>query len=100
MAAAAIHGGTEPDLLDEVASWQADDFWQYALYAAVACIRAAAREVPPLPVRAGTPESGNGPSDPPSPMRHFPALPSMHMRPAWGQPRAAWTLLGSLAARE
>ena len=39
LAAAALHGGTEPDLLDEVAWWQADDFWQYALFAAVACIR-------------------------------------------------------------
>jgi hypothetical protein len=28
LATAAVHGGTEPDLLDEVASWQADDFWQ------------------------------------------------------------------------
>jgi hypothetical protein len=26
LAAAALHGGTEPDLLDEVAWWQADDF--------------------------------------------------------------------------
>jgi hypothetical protein len=42
LAAAAVHGGTEPDLLGEVASWQADDFWQYAMYAAVAYIRAAA----------------------------------------------------------
>ena len=42
LAAAALHGGTEPDLLDEVAWWQADDFWQYALFAAVAYIRAAA----------------------------------------------------------
>jgi hypothetical protein len=33
LAAAALHGGTEPDLLDEVAWWQADDFWQYALFA-------------------------------------------------------------------
>ncbi len=40
LAAAALHGGTEADLLDEVAWWQADDFWQYALFAAV--IRAAA----------------------------------------------------------
>ena len=39
--------GTEPDLPDEVAWWQADDFWQYALFAAVA-IRAAAS-------RAGVP---------------------------------------------
>ena len=48
LAAAAIHGGTEPDLLEEVAWWQADDFWQYALFAAVAYIRAAAS-------RAGVP---------------------------------------------
>jgi len=42
LAAAALRGGTEPDLLAEVAWWQTDDFWQYALYAAVAYIRAAA----------------------------------------------------------
>jgi hypothetical protein len=47
-AAAALHGGTEPDLLDEVARWQTDDFWQYALFAAVAYIRATAS-------RAGVP---------------------------------------------
>jgi hypothetical protein len=34
LAAAGVHGGTEPDLLDEAASWQADDFWQYATDAA------------------------------------------------------------------
>ena len=50
LAAAAVHGGTEPDLLDEVASWQADDFWQYAVYAAVAYIRAAASRAS-VPVR-------------------------------------------------
>ena len=33
--------GLSPDLLDEVAWWQTDDFWQYALYAAIAYIRAA-----------------------------------------------------------
>ena len=50
LAAAAIHGGTEPDLLEEVAYWQTDDFWQYAMYAAVAYIRAAAnRAGVPLP---------------------------------------------------
>jgi hypothetical protein len=42
LAAAALRGGAEPDLLDEVVWWQTDDFWQYALYAAVAYIRAAA----------------------------------------------------------
>jgi hypothetical protein len=30
LAAAALHGGTEPDLPGEVAWWQTDDFWQYA----------------------------------------------------------------------
>jgi hypothetical protein len=48
LAAAALHGGTDPDLLEEVAWWQADDFWQYALFATVAYIRAAAS-------RAGVP---------------------------------------------
>jgi len=42
LAAAALHGGTDPDLLDEVTWWQTDDFWQYALFAAIAYIRAAA----------------------------------------------------------
>jgi hypothetical protein len=50
LAAAALHGGTEPDLLDEVAWWQTDDFWEYALCAAVAYIRAAASHAG-LPVR-------------------------------------------------
>jgi hypothetical protein len=48
LAAAALHGGTDPDLLEEVAWWQTDDFWQYALFATVAYIRAAAS-------RAGVP---------------------------------------------
>ncbi len=39
LAAAALHGGAEADLLDEVIWWQTDDFWQYALFAAVAFIR-------------------------------------------------------------
>jgi hypothetical protein len=50
LAAAALHGGTDPDLLDEVAWWQSDDFWRYALFAAVAYVRAAAS-------RAGVPLS-------------------------------------------
>jgi hypothetical protein len=50
LAAAALRGGTDPDLLDEVAWWQTDDFWRYALYAAVAFIRMAAD-------RAGVPAS-------------------------------------------
>jgi hypothetical protein len=50
LATAALHGGTEPDTLDEVAWWQTDDFWQYALFAAVAYIRAAASRAG-IPVR-------------------------------------------------
>jgi hypothetical protein len=42
LAVAALHGGAEPDLLEEVVWWQTDDFWQYAMFAAVAYIRAAA----------------------------------------------------------
>lgn len=42
LAVAAIHGGVEPDLLDEVVQWHTDDFWEYALFAAAAYIRAAA----------------------------------------------------------
>ena len=45
LAAAAVHGGTEPDLLDEVAWWQDDDFWRYAMFAVVAYICAAAGRV-------------------------------------------------------
>jgi hypothetical protein len=48
LAAAALRGGAEPDLLGEVTWWQTDDFWHYALYTAVAYIRAAAS-------RAGVP---------------------------------------------
>jgi hypothetical protein len=41
LAAAAVHGRTEPDLLEEVACRQTDDFWQCAMDAAIAYIRAA-----------------------------------------------------------
>ena len=37
-------------LLDEVAWWQTDDFWQYALFATVAYLRAAASRAD-VPVR-------------------------------------------------
>ncbi len=37
----AVHGGLEPDLLDEVAYW-IEQYWQYALFAAVAIVRACA----------------------------------------------------------
>jgi len=57
LAAAALCGGTEPDLLDEVVWWQTDDFWQYALYAAVAYIRAAAERAS-VPVRRVCQELG------------------------------------------
>ncbi len=50
LAAAAISGGAEADLLDEVAWWRTDDFWLYAMYGAVAFIRLAAD-------RAGVPVS-------------------------------------------
>ena len=63
LAAAAVHGGAEPDLLDEVAWWQADDFWQYAMYAAVAYIRAAASRAG-VPVRQACQELGEHPDRP------------------------------------
>ena len=63
LAAAALHGGTEPDLLDEVAWWQADDFWQYALFAAVAYIRAAASRAG-VPVRQACQDLAQRPGHP------------------------------------
>jgi hypothetical protein len=62
LAAAALHGETEPDLLDEVAWWQADDFWQYALFAAAAYIRAASRA--DVPVRQACQEMTQSPGHP------------------------------------
>jgi hypothetical protein len=63
LAAAALHGGTEPDLLDEVAWWQTDDLWQYALFAAVAYIRAAASRAG-VPVRQACQNLGERPGHP------------------------------------
>jgi hypothetical protein len=63
LAAAALHGGTEPDLLDEVAWWQSDDFWQYALFAAVAYIRAAASRAG-MPVRQACHDLAQSPGHP------------------------------------
>jgi hypothetical protein len=63
LAAAGVHGGTEPDLLDQVASWQAGDFWQYAMYAAVACIRAAAGRAG-VPVRQACQDLDERPGHP------------------------------------
>lgn len=42
LTSASVRGGLEPDLLDEVIWWQTDDYWRYALYGAVALIRACA----------------------------------------------------------
>jgi hypothetical protein len=42
LCSAAVAGGLEPDLLDEVVWWGTDDFWRYGLRAAVAIIRASA----------------------------------------------------------
>jgi hypothetical protein len=64
LAAAAIQAGAEPDLLDEVVWWQADDFWQYALLAAVAYIRAAADRAD-VPVRQVCQDLDRGPRRPP-----------------------------------
>jgi hypothetical protein len=63
LAAAALHGGTEPDLLDEVAWWRTDDFWEYALFAAAAYIRAAASRAG-VPVRQACEELARRPVDP------------------------------------
>ena len=63
LAAAALHGGTEPDLLEEIAWWQTDDFWQYALFAAVACIRAAASRAG-VPVRPACQDLAQRPGGP------------------------------------
>ncbi len=64
LVAAAQRGGTEPDLLEEVAWWQTDDFWQYALYAAVAYIRAAAGQAG-VPVRQACQELAQRADTPP-----------------------------------
>jgi hypothetical protein len=63
LAAAAVHGGTEPDLLEQVACRQGDDFWQYAMYAAVACIRAAASRAG-VPVRQACQDLDKRPGHP------------------------------------
>lgn len=42
LTSASVRGGLEPDLLDEVIWRQTDDYWRYALYGAVALIRACA----------------------------------------------------------
>jgi hypothetical protein len=42
LCSAAVSGGLEPDLLDEVIWWGTDDFWRYALLAAISIVRASA----------------------------------------------------------
>ena len=44
LTSAALRAGLEPDLLDEVVWWGTDDYWRYALFAAVGLIRAAAAQ--------------------------------------------------------
>lgn len=39
---AARAGGLQPDLFDDVAYWATDDYWRYALLAAVALVRSVA----------------------------------------------------------
>ena len=41
LSAYAVHGGLEPDLLDEVTYW-IEQYWQYAMFTAVAIVRACA----------------------------------------------------------
>ena len=41
-AAAMLHGGVDPGLLDEILWWQTDDVWYWSLEALVAYVRAAA----------------------------------------------------------
>ena len=40
-AAAMIHGGVYPDLLDDAAWWQADDLWTYSFFALLIYVRVA-----------------------------------------------------------
>ncbi|HET7488938.1 MAG TPA: hypothetical protein VFJ85_13495 [Acidimicrobiales bacterium] len=45
LATGALRGGIAPDLLDEVRWWGTDDFWWYAMAAAVALVRSVAEAV-------------------------------------------------------
>jgi hypothetical protein len=42
LTSASLRGGLEPELLDEVVWWGESEYWRYALYAAVALLRACA----------------------------------------------------------
>ena len=65
LTSAALRAGLEPDLLDEVVWWRTDDYWRYALFAAVALIRgAAARRGIPVSRLAGQLAQRHGLADP------------------------------------
>lgn len=50
LATGAARGGIDPDLLEEIIWWRTDDFWSYALGAAVAIIDACAdKQSVPIP---------------------------------------------------
>ena len=57
-AAAMIHGGVKPDLAGDVGWWRAEDFYAFAFYALLICLRAAAdrtgESVPKLVDRIGS----------------------------------------------
>ncbi len=44
LTAAALRAGIEPDLFDDAAWWQTDDYWRWSLLGAVALIRACAHK--------------------------------------------------------
>jgi hypothetical protein len=46
-AAAMIHGGVYPDLLDDAAWWEADDLWVYSFFAFLLYVRVAAERTGP-----------------------------------------------------
>jgi hypothetical protein len=41
----ALRGGVAPDLLGEIQWWNTDDYWEFALYALIIFIRAAAERL-------------------------------------------------------
>jgi hypothetical protein len=91
LTAAALHGGTEPDLLDEIAWWQTDDFWQYALFPTIAYIRAAAnRANAPSPRHArNSPSARARRQAEPGHILQLPATEGLAMRVARGRHQAA-----------
>lgn len=42
---AVVRGGVEPDLLDEVAWWNTDDFWSYAIHVLAIYLRLTAEHL-------------------------------------------------------